>query len=90
MKDMAHISFEGGGLIVPARTPYERQLLIEHLEVATNRHGHVRLDINRQRWTVSVNGGAGEPCTICARSPDHLTYRRDARSLCRHCARSAL
>lgn len=90
MKDVAHISFEGGGLIIPVHTPYERQMLIEHLEVSTKRHGRIRLDINRRRWTVSMNNGAGEVCTSCTRGPDNLTYRFDGRSLCRHCARRAL
>jgi len=31
VKDIAHISFDGGGLIVPAQRPYERQLLVEHI-----------------------------------------------------------
>ena len=29
MKGVAHVSFQGGGLIVPAQTPYERQLLFD-------------------------------------------------------------
>ena len=90
MKDVAHISFEGGRLIIPVHTPYERQMLIEHLEVSTKRHGRIRLDINRRRWTVSMNNGTGEVCTSCTRWPDNLTYRSDGQSLCRHCARRAL
>lgn len=90
MKDVAHISFEGGGLIMPAHTPYERQMLIEHLEVSAKRHGRIRLDMNRRRWTISMNNGAGEVCTSCTRSRNDLTYRFDGQSLCRHCARRAL
>jgi hypothetical protein len=90
MKNVAHISFEGGGFIIPAHTPYEREMLVEHLEVSTKRHGRIRLDINRRRWTISVNDGAGEVCTSCTRPADHLTYRFDRQSLCRRCARRVL
>jgi hypothetical protein len=90
MKDVAHISFEGGGLIIPTHTPYERQLLFEHLEVSTKQHGSVRLEINRQHWTISMNNGSGKLCASCTRSPDNLTYRFDGQSLCGHCARRVL
>ena len=39
MKGIAHVSFQGGGLIVPAQTPYERQLLFEHVEASAKQHG---------------------------------------------------
>jgi hypothetical protein len=90
MRDVAHISFEGGGLIIPVHTPYERQLLIEHLEVSTKRHGCVRLEINRRHWTIGMNNGPGEACASCTRRPDHLTYRFDGQSFCAECAHRAL
>lgn len=43
MQGTAHISFDGGGLILPAQTPYERQLVFEHVEASTKRYGHVAL-----------------------------------------------
>lgn len=39
MTDVAHLSFRGGGLLLPAHTPYERELLIEYIEATTKRHG---------------------------------------------------
>ncbi len=90
MRGVAHISFEGGGLIVPVQTPYERQLLFEHVEVSTKRHGSVRLDVNRQKWTISLSNGHREACASCTRQPDSLTYRFDGQSLCGQCARRAL
>ncbi len=90
MNDVAHISFEGGGIVIPAHTPYERQLLNEHLEVSTKRYGRVQLEINRRHWTVSMNNGPGEACASCTRLPGTLTYRFDGQNLCGHCARGAL
>jgi hypothetical protein len=90
MKSVAHISFEGGGLIVPAQTPYERELLFEHVEMSTKRHGCVRLDVNRGHWTISLRNGDREACTSCSRWLDNLIYRFGGQTLCGQCARRAL
>ena len=74
MKDVAHISFEGGGLIVPVHTPYERELLVEHVEASTKRLGSVQLEVNRRHWTISMNNGLGAVCAACSQWPDNLTY----------------
>lgn len=34
MKGIAPVSFQGGGLMVPAHTPYDCELLSEHVEPA--------------------------------------------------------
>ena len=90
MKSVAHISFEGGGLIVPAQTPYERELLFEHVEMSTKRHGCVRLDVNRGHWTISLRNGDREACASCSRWLDSLIYRFEGQTLCGQCARRAL
>ena len=74
MKDVAHISFEGGGLIVPVQTPYECELLVEHVEASTKRHGCIRLEVNRLHWTISVNTGQRGVCAACSQWPENLTY----------------
>ncbi len=90
MKDVAHISFPGGGLIVPAHTPYERQLLFEHVEGSVKRHGRVGFEVNRQHWTISLNNGQGKACAACTRRANSMTYRFDGQTLCGQCARRAL
>lgn len=90
MKHVAHISFEGGGTILPARTPYDHQLLMEHLEVSTRRHGAIRLELRHRQWSITVNDGPAEPCTTCTLPADNVTYRFEALSLCRPCASDAL
>ena len=89
MKGVAHISFEGGGLIVPAQTPYEREMLFEHVEVSTKRYGRVWLDVNRGHWTISLRNGDREACASCSRWLN-LIYRFDGQTLCGQCARRAL
>ncbi len=90
MNGMAHVSFEGGGLIVPAQTPYERQLLCEHAEASTRQHGSVQLSLNGRLWTLSLNAGAREVCATCAWSLGNLSYRFDGQTLCARCARRAM
>lgn len=90
MKGFAHICFEGGGLILPVQTPYERELLFEHVEVSAKRHGCVRLDVNRRHWTINMPNGLREACAGCREWLDTLTYRFDAQTLCSECARRAL
>lgn len=90
MKGVAHVSFEGGGLIVPAHTPYQRELLFEHVEASTKRRGDVQLRLNGRHWTISSSATPLEVCTGCPRSLDKLTYRFDAQALCGHCARRAV
>ena len=90
MRGMAHLSFDGGGLIVPAQTPYERQLLFEYVEASTKQHGGVRLRLNGQLWTISQKNGGHEVCAACRRSLDNLVYRSDGQTRCIRCARQAL
>jgi hypothetical protein len=90
MKSVAHISFEGGGLIVPAQTPYERELLFEHVEISAKRHGCVRLDVNRGHWRISLCNGDREACASCRRGLDSLIYRFEDQTLCGQCARRTL
>ena len=74
MNDTAHLSFKGGGLILPIHTPYERELLVEHVAASTRRHGRSRLEMNRRRWTISTSNGRRMVCAACSQWPDEFTY----------------
>jgi hypothetical protein len=89
MRDVAHIRFDGGGLIVPAQTGYDRELLMEHIEVSTKRYGSVRLEVDRRHYTISLNDGDPEICVSCSRCPVALSYRLDGQTLCGQCAHGA-
>jgi hypothetical protein len=90
MHATAHISFEGGGLILPAQTPYEQQLLFEHVEASTKRYGHVGLSAKGRHWTISLNAVLRQLCTRCPRLLQAFTYRSAGRNFCGHCVRHAL
>lgn len=90
MKGIAQISFQGGGLFLPAKTPYERELLLEHAKMCTRRHGRVRLALNQHEWTVTRTEDDEEQCSSCGRPLDSLKYAYAGRNLCTQCARAAL
>ncbi len=74
MNDTAHITFKGGGLILPVRTPYERELLVEYVEASVKRHGCLLLEVNRRHWTISKSNGPRAVCALCSQWPDEFTY----------------
>ncbi len=54
---VAHVSFPGGGLFLPARTPYDRQMLVEHVVERAQAKGRVQVLIDDRRWMVSLSRG---------------------------------
>ena len=68
----AHIVFSGGGLIVPAWTPYERQLLTEHILASVHHKQQVRVSIGRRAWLVE-QADEERPivCSLCDRPINH-------------------
>lgn len=87
MRGIAKISFHGGALFMPMRTPYDRELLFEQVDLYARRHGSVRVELGHRELTVQ-NGAANEPvCAACQRRLDALTYILGGRNLCALCAR---
>jgi hypothetical protein len=88
MKGVARISFQGGALLVPARTRYDHEIAFEHATSYARRHGTARLDLDRKQFTInSVSDGARRLCAVCAHPLDTLTYALGGRELCLYCAR---
>lgn len=87
MKGVALISFAGGGIIVPAKTPYDRELLFEHVSSLAKRYGQVHLALTGGRWEV-VAVAASDPatCRRCTQPVRRLVYRSGLRTLCTWCA----
>ena len=91
MKGVAHISFERGGLILPTLTPYQREVLVDHVEQSAQRHGSIDLDLDDRQWTIGLRNIRREVCTSCDVLPQGtLTYVVEGRTLCRRCARRVL
>lgn len=90
MKGVARISFHGGALFIPVKTPYERELFFEHIDLYTKRHGNVRFELDRQEWSVSIAGDRARTCSSCQRRLDALTYALGGRTVCGQCVRRDL
>ena len=90
MPGTAHISFAGGGLILPAQTPYECQLLFEHVEASAKQHEQVELSAKGRNWRISRKSARRELCARCCRSLQNLAYRGNGQNFCGQCVRLAL
>jgi hypothetical protein len=68
MNTTAHITFTGGGLVLPARDPYERDLLAEHVVERARRNRRVQVIVHGRAWNVrpAANDFRGT-CTRCGR-----------------------
>jgi hypothetical protein len=87
VKGVARISFQGGALFVPAKTPYEREVLFEHLDLYAKRHGTIRVELDRREWTVRQTEKEQVVCAACGHRVDALAWALGGRSLCGVCGK---
>jgi hypothetical protein len=91
MQVIARIRFEGGLLMLPSRTPYDVETLLEHLDWYAGRHHDVQLEIDRHHWRVERGGAEDGECMQCRAARPALTFVNGRRvPLCSGCARSAV
>ena len=74
--------------VVPVHTPYDRQMLREHLETLATHGAPVTLDVDGTRWTIERHTPTHSPCRTCARFLGRLSCSRSgaAEASCLHCA----
>ena len=90
MKNVARISCDGGGLVIPASTPYDRELVFEHAGQTARRHGRVQLEINDDQWVVTFLGdGQSCRCSVCGKRNEHIVYHGHGHEACSLCARKS-
>ncbi|HVO28176.1 MAG TPA: hypothetical protein VMW56_31605 [Candidatus Margulisiibacteriota bacterium] len=86
---IAHVSFPGGGVFLPARDPYDRQTLIEHVKQRVRAKGRVQVLVDNQRWMVQpAPPSPASTCALCGQMADttcHLSGDYGT-PLCVHCA----
>jgi hypothetical protein len=87
MRGLARIFSAGGTLLVPAETPYDRELLFESVEDSTRRYGTVRLELNRRDWRISLVNDSALRCAACGRAADRVIYTAEDLRVCAGCAR---
>ena len=93
MNGVARIDDAAGGIILPARSAYDRQLVLECLRQRVRRSASVRLELDGRRWSVTLPPPPLQrACARCQHSA--CVYRiNDARAdgpLCAACLGSLL
>ena len=70
-RGIAHVSFTGGGVFLPARDAYDRQTLIEHVIARAHAQGRVQVLLDRHRWLVQAGAPQfGRTCAVCGQVAD--------------------
>ena len=87
-KGIAHLSFRGGGMLLPARSPYDRQLLTEHVVSRVRTDGRVQVLLDDRCWLVHLRRGPGAACcTACGHITESSCISRGCgNSYCVKCA----
>ena len=86
---IAHVSFRGGGFFLPVRTPYDRQMLIEHVASRVRVKGRVQVLVDDRHWMIDLNHEASAPsCMSCGHMMDSACYctRSAGQPYCVRCA----
>ncbi len=89
MNHVALIAFRGGGTVLPYRTPYDRELVFDHVAQCAKRYGDVRMELGSHHWTVSASGNVGVACGGCGQTHP-VWYANGPYVLCHPCARRQL
>ena len=75
MNGAAHVTFAGGGIVLPAREPYDRELLVEHVAERVRRKGVARVAIHGRTWNVRrIDDTVTAACTRCRRPLNGTCY----------------
>jgi hypothetical protein len=77
----------GGAVVISVETPYEYEVLFDHVADYTKSHGPVNLELNHRTWTVSVGTRNARGCTRCGQPLVNLIYSLRRRNFCAACAR---
>ena len=86
---IAHMSFRGGGIFLPARSPYDRQILIEYVTDRVRAAAEVQVLLDGQRWLVQLHRGRPAACCTCCGSAARPTCYASANGQAAYCVNCA-
>jgi hypothetical protein len=78
VSDIAQVQCARGGLVLPACSPYDRQLLREHVEKLVAPCGSLQLGLDGNEWTITRLREELSSCTGCSQPLRLLRCRRTA------------
>jgi len=84
---VVHVQSSRGGMVMSAHSPYDRQLLREHVERLVSPTGTLRLGLDGNEWIVTRLAGGSRRCHQCTEPLKRLGCRREDSSttLCIAC-----
>ncbi len=86
--DVAHVHDASGTLVLPARSPYDRQMLREHVERRIGRGAKLTLGLHGTRWTVTPCAATDSRCATCTQFLGRVrcSRRNETTATCLDCA----
>ncbi len=83
----AHVEGHSGTFVVPAQSPYDRQILREYVERVVGPAAPLTLGMHGARWTITRRGAVDVHCSACTQRLGLLSCRRgdEARMTCIDC-----
>ncbi len=86
----AQLTFTGGGLLLPASTPYDRQMLREYAVNLVRANQQITIAVDAETWVVE-SASAAHPmrCRRCKQQPKAVVLHRAGRKTC-YCIGCAL
>lgn len=91
LRAAAQCTVRGGHFFLPTDTPYDRQMLLEHVDRYLRSQGMLRLELLDHEWTVTRRHDGNQSCRRCgATLSSGVQYQIDERRCCRRCAHALL
>ena len=89
--NVAYVQGVSGTFMLPAHSPYEREIVREHVTTRAGRGSTLTLGTQGTRWTITHNTAGDSRCTACAQFLGRLSCsRRDETVMtCFDCAMRA-
>ena len=73
----AQVQGVSGTFVVPVCTPYERQMLREHLARRVGHLSTLTLGMHGKRWIITRHNATNSRCANCTRSVGRLSCNQD-------------
>ena len=77
VSNFAQVQGASGTFVLPAHTPYERQMLREHLAGRVGHLSTLTLGIYGKRWIITRHNATNSLCASCTRSVGRLSCNQD-------------
>lgn len=86
MTGVAKLSIPGGALVMPARSPYEREIVFDNAALYAGREGTAELELTSPRLTIHVvKATHDDRCATCGQPGRQVAFVVAGAKQCRNC-----